>query len=56
MNEGENVQQLYACGMKGGEKTYIPEYGIVEGYAGIGLALLAFKNNINDTWDEIFML
>lgn len=56
LNEGENVQQLYACGMKDGEKTYIPEYGIVEGYAGIGLALLAFKNNINDTWDEIFML
>ena len=40
----------------GGEKGWVNSYGLLEGIAGIGLALMTYYYEVEPTWDECLLL
>lgn len=54
MNTGTTQCEFLQWG--GVSKTWEPQASVLEGYAGIGLILLGFLDNVDSSWDESFLL
>lgn len=56
INSNENIDALKSYSIVNGEVKYAHDYGLINGYIGIGVTLLSHLNGESNEWDEIFML
>jgi hypothetical protein len=56
LNLNENIESFKSYSIIDGQIKYAHDYGLINGYPGIGITLLSHLNRESNEWDEIFML